>query len=84
VFLRASARAYSHNTATRIASKGLREVSEGCFVGAICEWASVPPRITLVTRSWGSLRISSPTADLPVTGDVTTAQKVCAWYMVGI
>jgi hypothetical protein len=28
--------------------------------GAICEWASTPPRIALVTKSSGSLRISSP------------------------
>jgi hypothetical protein len=27
----------------RIASKGLRGVAEGCFVGPVCEWASAPP-----------------------------------------
>jgi hypothetical protein len=60
-------------------ARGLRRVlREGNFGGAICEWASAPPRITLVTKSWGSLRVSSPAEDFPSTGVVT---KICPFSL---
>jgi hypothetical protein len=55
----------------RGSGSGLRRVLRGFFEGAICEWASAPPRIALVAKSWGSLRVSSPARNLPLMGDVT-------------
>jgi hypothetical protein len=52
------------------------ELLEPNFEGAICEWASAQPALALVTKSWGSMRVSSPVGNLPLTGDATTAPAV--------
>jgi hypothetical protein len=40
----------------------------------------MPSAIAFVTKSWGPLRVSSWVADLPLTGTLTTVQKVYFWY----
>jgi hypothetical protein len=57
--------------------------SEEFSGGAICEWASAPPRIALVAKSWGVSARQLAGGNLPLTGTLTTVQKVYFWYIVG-
>jgi hypothetical protein len=59
-----------------MASEGFRP-RPNIFAGvAICERASAPLAIALVTKSWGSLPTSPPAGNLPLTGTLTTGQLV--------
>jgi hypothetical protein len=51
-----------------------RSFQEADFGGAICEWASAPPTIALVTNTRGALKgfLRAYGEKFPLTGDPTT------------
>ena len=55
---------------------GLLRGLGGDFGDAIREWASAPPRISLVAKTEGALRAGLWARNLPLTGTLTTAQAV--------